>query len=174
MEMPKQKKILMPRGAIQKKAEWSGTRGSYLTHIPNLSRDTLEEIEVVPIREPFTYSRIVYDHDRSEYVYEVWEPQLNAEEKEFLDMIKDSLNRTLEYEWDKMAEKDKKEYLQEAVDSFIVSKRRTARKSQPEARRSRSGGTRRSPSPRSNSSSLGPRAPRWSRISGSRWRAASR
>ena len=93
--MPKQKKILMPRGAIQKKAEWSGTRGSYLTHIPNLSRDTLEEIEVVPIREPFTYSRIVYDHDRSEYVYEVWEPQLNAEEKEFLDMVKDSLNRTL-------------------------------------------------------------------------------
>ncbi|TLZ83155.1 MAG: secretion system protein E, partial [Methanobacteriota archaeon] len=120
--MPKQKKILMPRGAIQKKAEWSGTRGSYLTHIPNLSRDTLEEIEVVPIREPFTYSRIVYDHDRSEYVYEVWEPQLNAEEKEFLDMIKDSLNRTLEYEWDKMAEKDKKEYLQEAVDSFIKSR----------------------------------------------------
>src|SRR2546426_1043714 len=120
--MPKQKKILMPRGAIQKKAEWSGTRGSYLTHIPNLSRDTLEEIEVVPIREPFTYSRIVYDHDRSEYVYEVWEPQLNAEEKEFLDMIKDSLNRTLEYEWDKMAEKDKKEYLQEAVDSFIQSR----------------------------------------------------
>src|SRR5438132_156406 len=120
--MPKQKKILMPRGAIQKKAEWSGTRGSYLTHIPNLARDTLEEIEVVPIREPFTYSRVVYDHDRSEYVYEVWEPQLNAEEKEFLDMIKDSLNRTLEYEWDKMAEKDKKEYLQEAVDSFIKSR----------------------------------------------------
>src|SRR3989475_384695 len=120
--MPKQKKILMPRGAIQQKAEWSGTRGSYLTHIPNLARDTLEEIEVVPIREPFTYSRVVYDHDRSEYIYEVWEPQLNAEEKEFLDMIKDSLNRTLEYEWDKMAEKDKKEYLQEAVDSFIQSR----------------------------------------------------
>src|SRR6266581_5078789 len=163
--MPKQKKILMPRGAIQKKAEWSGTRGSYLTHIPNLARDTLEEIEVVPIREPFTCSRVVYDHGRSEYIYEVWEPQLNAEEKEFLDMIKDSLNRTLEYEWDKMAEKDKKEYLQEAVDSFIqsrglrlappskgiVSKRPTARRSRPADRRSRSGGTRRSPSRRSNS-----------------------
>src|SRR2546426_12155372 len=34
-------------------------------------------------------------------------------------MIKDLLNRTLEYEWDKMAEKDKKEFLQEAVDSLI-------------------------------------------------------
>src|SRR3989337_749651 len=37
-------------------------------------------------------------------------------------MIKGSLERTLEYEWDKMAEKDKKEYLQEAVDSFIRSR----------------------------------------------------
>src|SRR6266545_2215740 len=120
--MPKQRKVMMPRGAIQQKAEWSGTRGSYLTRIPNLTRDTLEEIEVYPIREPLTYSRVVYDHDRSEYIYEVWEPQLDAREKEFLDMIKDSLNRTLEYEWDKMAEKDKREYLQEAVDSFITSR----------------------------------------------------
>ncbi len=120
--MAKQKKIMMPKGAIQRKAEWSGTRGSYLTRIPDLARETLEEIEVVPIREPFTYSRVIYDHDESEYVYEVWEPQLNDREKEFLDMIKGSLERTLEYEWDKMAEKDKKEYLQEAVDSFIKSR----------------------------------------------------
>src|SRR5438034_9949505 len=73
----------------------------------------------MPIREPFTYARILYDHDRSEYIYEVWEPHLDAREKEFLDMIKDSLNRTLEYEWEKMAEKDKKEYIEEAIDSFI-------------------------------------------------------
>src|SRR2546427_298545 len=85
-EMPKQRKVMMPRGAIQQKAEWSGTRGSYLTHIPNLTRDTLEEIEVTPIREPISYSRVVYDHDRSEYIHEVWEPQPNAEEREFLDM----------------------------------------------------------------------------------------
>jgi len=113
---------MMPRGAIQQKAEWSGSRGSYLTAIPNLTKDTLEEMEVFSIREPFTYARILYDHDRSEYIYEVWEPHLDAREKEFLDMIKDSLNRTLEYEWDKMAEKDKKEYISEAVDSFIKSR----------------------------------------------------
>src|SRR5438876_7550463 len=107
--MPKRRKVMVPRGGIQQKAEWSGSRGSYLTRIPNLARDTMEEIEVMPIREPFTYARILYDHDRSEYIYEVWEPHLDAREKEFLDMIKDSLNRTLEYEWDKMAEKDKKE-----------------------------------------------------------------
>src|SRR4030065_661272 len=100
-------------------AEWSGPRGSYRTRIPDLDRESLEEIETMPIREPFTYARVVYDHDRSEYVYEVWEPQLDEREQKLLEMLKDSLGRTLEYEWDKMAEKDKKEYLEEAVDSFI-------------------------------------------------------
>ncbi len=120
--MAKRKKILMPKGAVAQKAEWSGSRGSYLTRIPDLDRETLEEIETIPIREPYTYARVVYDHDRSEYVYEVWEPQLDEREQKLLEMLKDSLGRTLEYEWDKMAEKDKKEYLGEAVESFIKSR----------------------------------------------------
>src|SRR5437667_233027 len=120
--MPKRRKVMVPRGGIQQKAEWSGSRGSYLTRIPNLARDTMEEIEVMPIREPFTYARILYDHDRSEYIYEVWEPHLDAREQEFLETSKDSLNRTLEYEWEKMADKDNKEYIEEAVDSFIRSR----------------------------------------------------
>ncbi len=120
--MPKRKKVMMPKGSMAQKAEWSGSRGSYLTQIPELDRESLEEIEAIPIREPFSYSRVIYDHDRSEYVYEVWEPQLDDREKELLDMLKDSLQRTLEYEWDKMAEKDKKEYLEEAVESFIHSR----------------------------------------------------
>ena len=120
--MAKRKKIMMPKGSMAQKAEWSGSRGSYLTKIPDLERESLEEMDVIPIREPFTYARVVYDHDRSEYVYEVWEPQLDDREKELLAMLKDSLQRTLEYEWDKMAEKDKQEYLNEAVESFIKSR----------------------------------------------------
>lgn len=120
--MAKRKKVMMPKGSMAQKAEWSGSRGSYLTQIPDLQRESLEEIEVLPVREPFTYERVIYDHDRSEYVYEVWEPQLDDREKELLTMLKDSLQRTLEYEWDKMAEKDKKEYLEEAVESFIHSR----------------------------------------------------
>ncbi len=120
--MAKRKKIMMPKGSMAQKAEWSGSRGSYLTKIPDLDRDSLEEVEATPIREPFTYARVVYDHDRSEYIYEVWEPQLDDREKELLAMLKDSLQRTLEYEWDKMAEKDKQEYLNEAVESFIKSR----------------------------------------------------
>jgi flagellar protein FlaI len=120
--MAKRKKIMMPKGSMAQKAEWSGTRGSYLTQVPDLANEALEEIEVFSIREPYTYARVIYDHDRSEYVYEVWEPQLDDREKELLDMLKDSLQRTLEYEWDKMAEKDKQSYLNEAVESFIKSR----------------------------------------------------
>src|SRR5438046_10520108 len=93
--MPKRRKVMVPRGGIQQKAEWSGSRGSYLTRIPNLARDTLEEIEVMPIREPFTYARILYDHDRSEYVSEVWVPHFDAREKEFMVMVTDYMNITI-------------------------------------------------------------------------------
>jgi len=52
----------------------------------------------------------------------VWEPQLDDKEQKLLSLLKDSLTRTLEYEWDKMAAKDKEEYLKEAVESFIKSR----------------------------------------------------
>ena len=120
--MPKTKKVMMPKGALMQKAQWSGTRGSYLTHIPEITTKTIEEVEVTPIREPFAYCRVIYDHDKSEYLYEVWEPQLDDKEQKLLALLKDSLNRTLEYEWDKMAAKDKEEYLREAVESFIKSR----------------------------------------------------
>src|SRR5207245_7898474 len=99
-EMARTKKILMPKGALMKKAQWSGTRGSYLTHIPEIAVKTIEEIEVTAIREPYAYGRVIYDHDKSEYLYEVWEPQLDDKEQKLLSLLKDSLNRTLEYEWD--------------------------------------------------------------------------
>ena len=120
--MARRKKVLMPRGALMQKAQWSGTRGSYLTRIPEITVKSIEEIEVTTIREPYAYARIIYDHDKSEYLYEVWEPQLDDKEQKLLALLKDSLNRTLEYEWDKMATKDKESYLKEAVESFIKSR----------------------------------------------------
>src|SRR5437867_6194358 len=120
--MARVKKVMMPKGALMQRAQWSGTRGSYLTHIPEITVKTIEEIEVTPIREPYAYGRVIYDHDKSEYLYEVWEPQLDDKEQKLLALLKDSLNRTLEYEWDKMAAKDKESYLKEAVESFIKSR----------------------------------------------------
>jgi hypothetical protein len=66
----------MPKGALAVAAKWEGTRGSYLTHVPALDESRFDEAEVISIREPFAYARIVYDRSKAEYVYQVWEPGL--------------------------------------------------------------------------------------------------
>ncbi len=118
----KQRKVLMPRGAMAVAAKWEGTRGSYLTNVPPLDDTVKDEVEVVAVREPYAYARVIYDHQRAEYVYEVWEPQMDEKEKKLLSSIKDALNRTLEYDWEKMSAKDKEQYLGEAVESFLKSR----------------------------------------------------
>jgi flagellar protein FlaI len=115
------RKIMLPKGTLASGAKWEGTRGSYLTPIP-LVGENIEEVEVIPIKEPFSYSRVIFKKDFSEYIYEVWEPLLDEKEKKMLLMVKDALTRTLEYELEKMAAKDKEEYLKEAVESFIKSR----------------------------------------------------
>ncbi len=112
---------MLPKGTLASGAKWEGTRGSYLTPIPTVE-DRFEEVEVQAIIEPFSYIRIVFNKGFSEYLYEVWEPLLDEKEKKLLEMIKDALARTLEYELEKMEAKDKQEYLKEAVDSFIQSR----------------------------------------------------
>jgi len=120
--MPKAKrKIMLPKGTLASGATWEGTRGSYLTPIPSVDQE-YEEIEVSPVNEPFSYARIVFNKDQSEFLYEVWEPILDEKEKKLLGMVKDALTRTLEYELEKMETKDKEEYLKEAVESFIDSR----------------------------------------------------
>ncbi len=112
---------MLPKGTLASGAKWEGTRGSYLTPIPTVE-ETYEEVEVQAIVEPYSYIRIVFNKELSEYLYEVWEPLLDEKEKKLLGMIKDALTRTLEYELEKMETKDKQEYLKEAVESFIQSR----------------------------------------------------
>src|SRR3989304_5455889 len=120
--MPKKiPKVRLPRGAVRTTAEVSDT-GSHLTGMPPLAPQRVELIETYAARAPYSFARIIYDRDNAEYRYEVWEPQMNEREQELLRMLKDALNRTLEYEWEKMARKDKEQYLQEAIESFIKSR----------------------------------------------------
>ena len=116
------RKVLMPKGAMAVATKWDGTHGSYLTGIGALNKARFDEVELFSIREPYAYARVIYDRENAEYLYEVWEPQLTGKEQKLLDLVKDALNRTLEYEWEKMATKDKEEYLNEAVESFLKSR----------------------------------------------------
>ncbi|MEE9340475.1 MAG: type II/IV secretion system ATPase subunit [Thermoplasmata archaeon] len=117
----KQRKILVPKGASTA-TKWEGGRGSHLTPIAPTEEEWIEELEILPIKPPFSYSRVVYDNKESEYVYESWEPYLTEREEKLLALIKDSLKRTLEYETGTLGIKDKEEFLKESIDSFFRSR----------------------------------------------------
>lgn len=104
------------------KQEWEVERGSVLTEIPKITDPNIEEIEFYSINEPYTYARIIYNEEKSEYVYQGIEPQLTYREKEVLNFLKDTLKMTLAYDWEEMSEKDRKEYLEENLKALIRSR----------------------------------------------------
>lgn len=122
MAKDRKRKVLIPRGEGRSSLVWTPGRGSQLTPVPPVNSPNLDELEIQAIRPPYSFARILYDKDRSEYLYETWEPHLNRREKEMLDLIKDSLFRTLEYDYDKMGTRDKEEFLKESVNGFIKSR----------------------------------------------------
>lgn len=118
----KKKKVLLPRGTVAATATWDGAKGSYLTNIPDVGSDNIEELDVVPIKPPYTYARVIFDNENSEYLYETFEPELSEREKDLLDMVKKALNKTLEYDIETFGSRDKQEYLKESVESFFRSR----------------------------------------------------
>ncbi|MCK4367597.1 MAG: type II/IV secretion system ATPase subunit, partial [Thermoplasmata archaeon] len=117
----KQRKVLVPKGESTA-TKWEGGRGSHLTPIAPTEEEWIDELEIVSIRPPYSYSRVTYDNKESEYIYESWEPYLTEREEKLLALVKDSLKRTLEYETGTMGLKDKEEFLKESIDSFFKSR----------------------------------------------------
>lgn len=93
--------------------------GSAVTFVPPINDINIEVLETYTVVPDYAYVRITFNNATSEYLYEVIEPSMNQEEQELLDLIKDTLRRTLGYEWEKLTRLDKEEYLRESVDSFI-------------------------------------------------------
>ncbi len=115
-------KVKVPKGVMALEKKWKDGKGSPLCPIPDIATPGVDEVEIYTVKEPYCYARIIYDNNNSEFVYQVHEPALSTAEAEVLRLIKDSLQRTLEYELDKMAIKDKSEYLKKSVESFIKSR----------------------------------------------------
>lgn len=93
--------------------------GSAVTVIPEITDPAIEVLDQYSVVSEYAFVRITYNNNLSEYLYEVIEPALSREEQELLDLLKDTLHRTLGYEWEKLTQLDKEEYLRESVDSFI-------------------------------------------------------
>ncbi len=124
-EPKKAKRVKLPRTEVevQKTKERKGEEWiSEYTKTPPLERDSQRIVEVYPIRDPFSYARIIYDEDNSEHLYQAIEPTLREDEQKLLEKIRDTLDRTLTYEWETMKKKDKEEFIKESVKSYIESR----------------------------------------------------
>jgi flagellar protein FlaI len=115
-------RVKLSASEVDQRIEWSKGRGSVVTEIPKIDNPAVETSDLYAIQEPYSYTRITYNNDTSEYFFEALEPKLTADEEKTLALIKDTLGRTLGYEWDKLTVLDKKEYLVESVESFIHSR----------------------------------------------------
>ena len=109
----------MPSTALN---DFTADGGSAYTQIPMLTDPDLEQIELYPIKKPFSFMRALLNKSTNEYMLETIEPTMSDKEVKLLKMVKDSLDKTLAYEWDKITANDKQSYLEKAVESFLKSR----------------------------------------------------
>jgi len=110
----KQIKIVAPKGmkAGQKKL----LEG--VTNIPKIVEKHIQEIEIEPIIDGYSYVRIKYDNIGNDYLYEVIEPKLTEEEEDVLEVLKDSMVDSLEFLEDASMD-EKEDYLRRGADSLL-------------------------------------------------------
>jgi len=89
-----------------------------VTVIQKIVDPKVDEVELVTVKEGYTYVRIKYDNIANEYLYEVIEPKIMKDEGEVLDLIKRLMIAGIEtIEWENVKEKEK--YLRTQVTKIM-------------------------------------------------------
>src|SRR3990170_1325807 len=89
-----------------------------VTTIPKLVDPNLQEIEIAPIVQNYSYVRVLYNTMVNEYFYEVIEPKLVQEEEDLLEVLKEILVENLELLED-AGSKERETYLRRVVDGLL-------------------------------------------------------
>ncbi len=92
---------------------------SRITEIPKLTEPNMDEVEVTPVKQNYTYVRIKYDNKTNEYLYEVIEPKLSEDEKDVLELLKTTLVASVEHMTETVLE-EKERYLRRIVERLMV------------------------------------------------------
>ncbi len=90
-----------------------------VTTIPKIVEKHLQEIEIIPVIEGYSYVRIIYDNISNDYYYEVIEPALKEEEEDILEVLKEIMIDSLEFIEDVTTE-EKEKYLRNGIDSLLI------------------------------------------------------
>jgi flagellar protein FlaI len=115
-------KVKMARDEVERKMDWAEGKGSLYTVIPPIDSREIEVVEVYPVNEPYAFLRVIYNNETSEHLLEAIEPQLNENERKSLEVLRDALQRTLDYEHRFLSNIDRKEYLRRSIESFLNSR----------------------------------------------------
>ena len=92
---------------------------SEITNIPKITEDGVDEVEIISIKQNYSYVRIRYDNVANEYTYEVIEPKLTDDEADVLSLLKETIVASVEQTLDK--EKDEKEaYLTKMAEELMT------------------------------------------------------
>jgi len=110
------------RGELGARRDWARGRGSIYTDVPRPTDPKVQEMAVYAVREPFSYIQVTYNTATNEYLLITHEPELTRKEQQLLNLIKDTLERTLEYQWETLTVIDKQTYLEKSVDSYVKSR----------------------------------------------------
>jgi len=91
---------------------------SKITLLPKIIDPKVDEVEVISIKEGYSFVRIKYDNVSNEYIYEVIEPPLYKDEVDVLDLVKGLLIANIEkIDWETVSEKEK--YLRNSVGKIM-------------------------------------------------------
>ncbi len=89
-----------------------------ITEIPKIAEPNVDEVEINTIIKPAAYVRIKFDNIASEYIYEVIEPKLTDDERELLDLLKESLTMTLNLA-DRKKPEERTEVLRQGMNELL-------------------------------------------------------
>ncbi len=121
----KPRRVMLSKDEIENKNKVKAGEGGWIsdyTQLPEIDAEHITVEDIFEIRPPFSYSRVIYNDETKEYIYQAIEPTLTKKEEEWLHLIKDTLDRTLSYDWEHMARKDKEEYIEECIESYVRSR----------------------------------------------------
>ena len=120
---PRPVRVRGVRGEFKVNVKGDYAEGSDYTIIPEIEDPAIKVELFYPVNPPFVYARILYDNKRNEYIYEPIEPQLSAKELALYELIKDTFQRTVGYELDKLGTTDKSAYIKECINQFTLTRK---------------------------------------------------
>ncbi|MDD1772990.1 MAG: type II/IV secretion system ATPase subunit [Methanomassiliicoccales archaeon] len=89
-----------------------------ITEIPKITDVNVDEVEIAPVLDPYSYVRIKFDNVASEYLYEIIEPALTEDEGVLLEILKNSVVLTINQAEGKM-EREKEALLRTVTDELL-------------------------------------------------------